>query len=151
MNSDIIVKWNSIINKDDDVYFLGDFSLTGKGLRDEILNSLNGKIYFIRGNHDDIKNAHERFEWVKDYHELKMFDKETGVKQKIIMSHYPFETWNNKHRGSWHLHGHCHGNLPSNDSTARLDVGWDCFGRPVSYEEIKFLMTRKVFKVETIA
>lgn len=42
MNKTIVKNWNSIINKDDDVYILGDLMLNDdeEGLR--LINSLNG-------------------------------------------------------------------------------------------------------------
>jgi calcineurin-like phosphoesterase family protein len=70
-----------------------------------------------------------------------------GVKHKIVLCHYAFEVWNKRHFGSWCLHGHSHGTLPSPDHMARYDVGVDNNDYfPVSYEQVKFIMTRKVFK-----
>ena len=52
MNKTIVKNWNSIINKDDDVYILGDLMLNDdeKGL--QLINSLNGWLHVIRVNHD---------------------------------------------------------------------------------------------------
>ena len=53
MNNFMIEKWNSVVAQIDTVYHLGDFAL---GLSEEemtdLMNSLNGNIILIRGNHD---------------------------------------------------------------------------------------------------
>jgi calcineurin-like phosphoesterase family protein len=47
-------------------------------------------------------------------------------------------SWHGSHRGSWHLHGHCHGRLPEEPEALRLDVGVDAHDyRPWHWEEIK--------------
>lgn len=158
MNEGLINNWNADVGEDDEVYHLGDFAFGTVPQICDILKRLNGKKYLIRGNHDKVmekKGGPNRlwnspkvwFQWVKDYHELEVKDEEMDVVQKIILCHYPFQVWNHSHHGSWHLHGHCHGTLPSKDSMSRLDVGVDQrWMRPISYEGIKAIMTRKVFK-----
>jgi calcineurin-like phosphoesterase family protein len=146
----LIKNWNDCIRKEGDVvYHLGDFGLASKGYLIQILKQLNGEIRFIRGNHDKSMKGDALY-YVTElgiYHELTVQDSETDGKQKIVLCHYPFQTWNKSHWGSWHLHGHCHGNLPSPDTMARLDVGVDSNEfRPICYEEVKFVMTRKVYK-----
>ncbi len=75
-------------------------------------------------------------------------DEEMDGKQKIILCHYPIESWDCKYHGSWHLHGHSHGLTPSLDSMARLDVGVDAQKyQPISYEEIKYVMTNKALRL----
>ena len=164
MDKVIIENWNSIVGKNDEVYHLGDFALYGKkhGYAINTAEQLNGKIYLIRGNHDwrhfpreddpaynDPQHARlrARFEWIKDYHEIRIRDEEMGVKQNIMLFHYPIAAWNKAHHGSWQLHGHSHGTYPESDTAARIDVGMDSFSFiPMSYQDVKFAMTRKVFK-----
>ena len=53
MNEDIVKKWNKKVKKGDSVFFLGDFS--HKCLDEDaikIVKELNGKKFFIKGNHD---------------------------------------------------------------------------------------------------
>ena len=57
MNEDIIENFNSVVGKDDDVYILGDLCLGGGDAlilaKNKILiESLNGRLHIIRGNHD---------------------------------------------------------------------------------------------------
>lgn len=50
MNEDLINKWNHLVKPEDEVYYLGDFSLNSRALK--IRERLNGKVYLIPGNHD---------------------------------------------------------------------------------------------------
>jgi calcineurin-like phosphoesterase family protein len=70
------------------------------------------------------------FSEIHDYLELNI------ESRKIVLSHYPFASWNQMHYGSWMLHGHSHGNMPWFGK--RVDVGVDCWmGAPVSYHMVK--------------
>jgi calcineurin-like phosphoesterase family protein len=52
----------------------------------------------------------------------------------VVLSHFPLEVWDRKHYGSYHLHGHSHGNLPPRGR--RMDVGVDCTDfRPINLIE----------------
>jgi calcineurin-like phosphoesterase family protein len=151
MDETMINNWNNVVGKDDVIFHIGDFAFHKKiKPLEKLLDSLNGKLHIIRGNHDTSRRVSE-LEYleipVHDYYELDIQDDEMDLDQKICMLHYPMHVWNKSHHGSWHLHGHCHGTLPDDDTKARIDVGVDNHGfTPVSYDEIKFMMTRKVFK-----
>ena len=149
MNERLISNWNAVVKKDDHVYHLGDFALCKKPEIEEILHKLNGNIHLCFGNHDK-KNRNfyksKVFETF-DYKEIKVPDEEMDVDQMIVLFHYPISIWNKAHHGSWHLHGHSHGTFPAKDSAAYMDVGVDCHDyMPISYDQVKFHMTRKVFK-----
>ena len=60
-----------------------------------------------------------------------------GGFRHLVLFHYPMLTWDRAHYGSWHLHGHCHGSLDPKFVSTRMDVGWDVWRRPISYEDIK--------------
>ena len=75
MNETIIKNWNSKVNYDDEIYILGDITISRSGLEaNKILERLNGKKYLIKGNHDvyidDIEFNESYFEWIKDYYVL---------------------------------------------------------------------------------
>lgn len=159
MNDEIIRNWNDVIPGHGIVYHLGDFALGNTEQTLNIINRLNGQIHLIRGNHEKTvmksKVLRDKFVEIFDYAcELKVDDPEATYvsgngKQLIVLSHYPFETWRNSGHGSWHLHGHSHGNLPTADNVLRLDVGVDnpfCDFFPVSYNQIKKHMQTKKFK-----
>lgn len=48
----IIQRWNRMVNPDENVLHLGDFSFGNKKTVYETVKKLNGKIYLLKGNHD---------------------------------------------------------------------------------------------------
>jgi calcineurin-like phosphoesterase family protein len=157
MNDLLIQRWNERVKDQDEVYFLGDFAFCGTTKALDILEQLKGKKYAIRGNHDHTlfkkDPIKDHFVWIRDYYNLRVQDvrqsdeEETDISyhQPIILCHFPILSWDGMARGAWHLHGHCHGSLPSTRAM-RLDVGVDTNNlSPYSYEEIKKIMTLRSF------
>lgn len=123
----LISIWNSQVKKNDYVYHLGDFAFA-RSKKDydkvrDVISRLNGKKHFIVGNHCDskiwemIRQDPSLAVWVKDYAKIII------EKQKVILCHYAFRTWDCAHHGSFNLYGHSHGNLPPIGK--QLDVGID--------------------------
>jgi calcineurin-like phosphoesterase family protein len=96
----LIAKWNTLINKKDLVYVLGDIVM-GKPDNLDILSELNGRKILIRGNHDD------RFS-TKEY--LEHFEEVYGIlKYKgYWLTHCPMHPA--ELRGKKNIHGHVHHN-----------------------------------------
>jgi calcineurin-like phosphoesterase family protein len=139
----LIKNWNETVQPDDDIYVLGDICFYRGKEAKAVISRLLGNIYLIAGNHDrerELETVCDRFVWVRDYHEMA----HNG--QFIVMSHYPFLSWRNSHKGAWSLHGHCHGSLPDDPTAKRLDVGVDCHDfRPISFDEVNDIMKKKTF------
>lgn len=150
MDEMLIKTWNATVSEDDEVYHLGDVSLTGFEKTLEILNRLNGKIYLIKGNHEKsvlMKSyTRDRFEWIRDMTEVNI----NG--QAITLCHYAMRVWNKSHRGSWHLYGHSHNSLETEVWGRSMDVGVDAANvilgdyRPFSFEEISRILSKREFK-----
>lgn len=134
----LITNWNARVDPGDTVYHVGDVAWHRDVTDiDALLKQLHGTKILILGNHDEKTVARSR-EWAKvtPYHEI------TVQEQKIILFHYPMVVWNRSHHGSWALHGHCHGTLPTNRNALSLDVGTMCWNyAPVSFEEIAEALT----------
>ena len=140
MNAILIRNWNETVCQDDQIYFLGDFTLKGSNEATEILKQLNGRKYLVRGNHDlyYYKKDFDRslFEWSRDYYLLHY------KKMRFALFHYPIEDWDFMYYGSYHLHGHQHNKPEYNLSNRekglkKYDVGADAnLFRPVSIEQI---------------
>lgn len=59
MDEELIKNWNNTVSKNDTVYMLGDFSLSGSlGYIESIIVRLQGKIILVMGNHDRLKPQH---------------------------------------------------------------------------------------------
>ncbi len=146
MNEEMIRRWNEKVGKDDEVYHLGDIALSHNEAFAEIAERLNGTIYLILGNHDaTARNYRKRFKWIKEYYELKVNDPEVknGV-QRIVLLHYAMRVWRSDFRGTWHLYGHSHSNLPDKEDSLSFDVGVDCHDfYPLEYSEVKHIMKAK--------
>lgn len=150
MNEALIEKWNAKVKPNNEVYHLGDFAYRSGPELEDIVNRLNGRIYLIKGNHEKavLSNSKikSRFEWIKDYYELSINDKDAnnGI-QKICLFHYSQRSWNGSYRGAWHLFGHSHGNLDEEPWGLSFDIGVDSNNfEPLSYQEVKNIMKTKI-------
>lgn len=124
-HDDWLVKiWNRDVTNQDEIYHLGDLSFASKyNDLGDFISKLNGNITLIKGNHDKteflnrLKTDGLINNWY-DYKEIKISD------QHACLFHFPCISWHKQGYGSWHLHGHCHGNL-KNPQGKMLDVGLD--------------------------
>lgn len=143
MDSYIIENWNKVVNNDDLVYILGDFSWYKGEETNNILKQLKGKKILIIGNHDknflnDKKFDKALFQEIVNYKEIKR------NKIKIIMCHYPMIDWNGKYQGSYHLYGHVHSMINEDTKYMKkleekyncLNVGIDVHKKLLNLEEI---------------
>lgn len=85
----IVENWNRVVDNDDLVIHLGDFSAGVKG-RHELLsligNTLNGEKILIKGNHDhfEVSDYKNKYGFKDVYNYLVIED--------ILFTHYPIET-----------------------------------------------------------
>lgn len=146
MNEAIIEIWNAHVRPEDKVFHLGDFAFMSPQEGMVLREQLNGSICNIRGNHCGCESGMDKlgaWEWNKDIYYLRTQIADEDI--QIVLCHYPIESWMNRQHGAIHLHGHCHGNLTRNDPR-RIDVGWDCFGRPVPLTEIWSLLAHAPYE-----
>lgn len=148
MNNTILKGINDNVNKDDVLYFLGDFCFGGHTNTPYWRSLINCKtIHWITGNHDLKAILYKNhFTSIQDY--LKVVIN----KRTYIMFHYPILSWDEVGKGSVMLHGHVHC-APEinklNSKCKRLDVGIDHMYyltskyRPFSLDEIDDMMDAK--------
>lgn len=142
MNEEMIRRWNVVVDHKDTVYHLGDVSFGNRIFTESVLTHLNGNIVLIRGNHDSNLRSSTlaMFNSVHDYYEIK--DGQYGDHPLIVLCHYPLQSWNKMHYGSWHPHGHSHGSMPVLGK--RLDVGVDCHAfAPISLPEVAAILNAR--------
>jgi calcineurin-like phosphoesterase family protein len=146
MNEALIENWNSLIAPHDQVYLIGDFVFGDKKRASQLCKILNGNIFWIYGNHDKATRGSKGFAFQGDYKEIK------HKGHNIVLSHYPFLTWNKSGRGSICLHGHCHGTLQDDGVSLRYDAGVDCWDlKPVNLDVIvEMAEARMVNNLKTI-
>ena len=142
MNRRLIQGINQRVGMRDTLWVLGDVShRIGKETAAGLLSKVTCRdVRLVRGNHDKDWGAEGAFVEVCDYKELSL----DGM--RVCLMHYPLASWNGKHRGSGHLHGHVHAGPGYNEAMAargvkRYDVGVDANGYlPVSWEEVRSFM-----------
>lgn len=129
MDEELVRRWNAAVSADDEIWHLGDFARTVARAA-EILPLLSGTKHLVRGNNDP-EGIDELAGWAsaQDYAELD----DDG--RLLVLSHYPFRSWNGQHRKSVDLHGHSHGKLKP--LPRQVDVGVDAWDfAPVSLERV---------------
>lgn len=115
--------WSDTITPGAIVYLLGDFSFhKNTDTTINILNKLKGNKVLLKGNHDYSDNF-ERYTEAKQVQTHQYLEKKFG-KNHVVMFHFPIGSFHKQSHGSWHLHGHSHGNY--GDTRGKmLDVGLD--------------------------
>ena len=111
MDEALIANWNNTVTVRDEVYILGDLTMLPALKAHEYLTRLNGRKYFIRGNHDKFLKGFEQYEsdfdWIKDYFVLR-----TNT-HRLVLFHFPIIEWDQYYRGAIHLYGHVHNSATS--------------------------------------
>lgn len=144
----LIFKWNNKVEKNDDVYILGDLSFRSPHHISYYLSRMKGRKHLIIGNHDwywirHVENMNEYFETV-DYLKMIKFEK-----KRIILCHYPMLEWPGSRyveaESSYLIHGHIHGTQDpevyghiKRYQPHALNAGVDINGfEPVTFENLK--------------
>lgn len=127
-NEHLIKVWNQKVQPNDTIFHCGDFSFGSVEQGIEILQRLNGKKVLISGNHDARHLNKPAFcaEWraiFRGYHEVEVNYK--GHTTLIVLCHYPLQSWNKDRYGSFHFHGHSHGNKIRLQLKNMQDIGVD--------------------------
>lgn len=170
MTDNIIKSINDEVRITDKLFFMGDFCLnTSASQFEELLSRINCQnIYCIFGNHNsqiwDIYNRElkkmfpttEHFSDLQDLGELEVYPfryrnliyvgnyLEFSVDgHKTVASHYPLSSWNGMSHNGIHIHGHIHSTTENYNLEGKtIDVGFDYWKRPVSFDEIKKIMDK---------
>jgi len=145
MNSVLVENWNHVIHDSNTVYFLGDLTF-GRGARpaEYWLSKLNGKIRFIRGNHEyGVQNS-------QDYAILNHQGHDFLLVHNPDPKQLPIK-WD-----GWVIHGHTHDNDVKNypfinGEKKTINVSAELTNyRPVSLEYILSLDLDSIERMDTI-
>jgi calcineurin-like phosphoesterase family protein len=144
MNKTIIDNHNSVVEKGDLVYEIGDFALkcNAKEARDARYE-MKGNFYLIEGNHDQVATKiPDCWVWIKDRIRIKPAGWDTP---HITLDHYAGRVWHGSHKGTWQLYGHSHGHLPEEPQWLSFDVGVDAQDFfPINIEQVIEKMKTKI-------
>jgi len=103
MNHHIIERWNSVVNKRDLVYILGDITMEKKGGY-ELLDLLKGDKHVVLGNHDRRQDVPELLKHVISVAGM------INYKKNVILTHCPIHPSELEFRFKYNIHGHVHEN-----------------------------------------
>jgi len=132
MNEALIARWNERVQKQDDVWHLGDFAVRMSGdAVAALLARLHGCKHLIVGNNDGPATiSQDGWRSTQHYAEIEI----DGV--RLVLCHYPFRTWNGMYKGAYNVHGHSHGKLSR--MTRQVDVGVDVWDlRPITVDQLR--------------
>lgn len=157
MNEALVNNFNSVVKQEDEVYFLGDFSMNTNGL--VIVKKLSGLIYLLPGNHDKCFPWNGKAQLAdrrKRYYDAgfkKILERETTMQigdESVILNHFPYREDNPEYtqkyaeyrpvdKGGWLIHGHCHQSWLKKGRMINVSCEpWNYF--PVSLDQILQVM-----------
>jgi len=134
MDEKLIENWNRIVEKEDTVYVLGDFSDYADAKKEaEILGKLNGTKILVMGNHDTHRTSQE---W-RDLGFVECFPMPVIYKSFFMLSHEPL--YINSNMPYANLYGHVHAN-PSYKDACKQSV---CVSvERIAYTPVEFSVLR---------
>lgn len=139
MNQTMIQNWNNIINKEDKVFHLGDFSF---GDFDEIKGiacRLNGNKYLIKGNHD-----RHSTQFYLDCGFKGVYDYPILYNEFYILSHWPIYLMPNVPYVN--LHGHIHNNQEISCISEGKNLYYNLSVEVNDYKPINFEKIKKYYE-----
>lgn len=145
MDAALITNWNQVVQPDDEVYVLGDFSFKRATQTIEYLTCLKGRVHLLRGNHDQYYDQFSFRAWERIDPQARHLSLDGWYQHlltpeaELILCHFPILYWDGMDdRRSIHLYGHMHSrpNMQHPHHNT-YNVGVDVNGyRPVSLTQI---------------
>jgi calcineurin-like phosphoesterase family protein len=96
----IIAKWNSVVNKRDVTYILGDVTME-KSSPYPLLDRLNGIKHIVLGNHDRRQDTKKLFQYAESVAGMIQY-------KGIMLTHAPIHPMELEYRFNKNIHGHIH-------------------------------------------
>lgn len=120
---------NSKLKEGDDLYFLGDFSFGSydkvRAFGNRYVEILNKKklasVNILFGNHDNHTTICDVFEKFHGPVTYSGYSEIRDGNTKVILCHYPIESWNGMNKGAIHLFGHVHASQYNNTAEGISD------------------------------
>jgi calcineurin-like phosphoesterase family protein len=124
MNESLINNWNMVVEGNDHVWFLGDFSFGKDDETHSVLRKLKGIKHLVVGNHDRKGRSEKLFNkrWEEYFVEKHDYVRVKIDGHKLVLCHFPFSSWE---RGYINLHGHLHNLAGYENKWRQYDVGAD--------------------------
>ena len=126
-NNAIIDNWNSVVNKKDTVWVLGDVAFGAAFV--SCIEKCNGYKKLVMGNHDLQSVIKYRQYFGQIYGIIRVND--------FILSHAPIHPNELKYRWKYNVHGHIHHKENNIDDPRYFNVNADVIGlTPIAFDEV---------------
>jgi calcineurin-like phosphoesterase family protein len=152
MNTDMIKKWNNVVQPNDSVFSIGDFAWKWDEFQ-KYANQLNGKKFFIMGNHD-IQGDRE-YDSNAEWHDaiFPIMSVLTYKKRDYLLVHRPEDI--PKWWKGWVIHGHHHWMLPKfpfiDGKRKNINVACELIDyTPVDFDRILLLDIDTIEQMDTL-
>ena len=129
----IVDQWNSVVDKKDTVWHLGDVAFGKDALAR--MNDCNGVKKLVSGNHD--KYATEEY--------LKYFNRVFGIVRfkSVVLSHAPVHPNELEYRWEYNVHGHIHHKEKLIDDSRYFCVNVDIVGfKPILFQSVTDILIK---------
>lgn len=131
MDETMIRKWDTLVQREDTVYHLGDFAFASKAVIAALLQSLNGRKILLKGNHDGSWARQANVGW---HHVSKAISTKIGDIW-IDMAHSPLH-FEDANEFGYVLCGHAHEKWKMKGRILNVGVDqWDFY--PVHLQQVK--------------
>jgi calcineurin-like phosphoesterase family protein len=149
----ILDNWDRVVRPDDQVWVLGDLTMSNPAQALQELRGLPGRKHLIAGNHDAChpmhRSAHNRQRaYLATFESVQAFARRRILGREALLSHFPYSAdhttdarfmqYRLRDEGALLLHGHTHG--PERRHGHEIHVGLDAWGMtPVALHQIERL------------
>lgn len=132
MDETLFANWQAVVRPQDTVYHLGDVAF---GNREQVFATMErfrrlpGRKFLVPGNHDHRYPELIALGFAEVLPPLVSVAANSGAaggNARLVLCHYPLQTWDGVFRGARQLYGHVHGRIPAN--RLQCDVGVDVWG-----------------------
>lgn len=120
MDEQLVLKWNEVVQPNDEVWHLGDFSFGSRKQIRELREQLNGKIHILLGNHDR-KDSLKATQWESIHEKGVSVPLELENGRKVFLTHRPKESAG----PMTFICGHVHGKWNSTCERKRKGSVWN--------------------------
>jgi len=115
----------------------------------EIMDRLNGKHAYIRGNHEEVFHVPDNMLLQAKFVDIADVKLMKVGKKRVWLSHYAHRAWPKSHQGAYHLFGHTHGVMPPYRRSRDAGVDANNYS-PLSFDELDQWASKLVLEPDEI-
>jgi len=147
-NNEIICEsWSKMVKPKDQVWVMGDITISKYDESLELIKKLPGRKHLISGNHDPVHPMHKTFHkyfpvWMEAFETISPYQKKKLIGKDVLLCHFPYiktpgykyEQYAMTDLGNILLHGHTHSTEVLDGNS--INLCWEAWGKMIDQEEI---------------